>query len=89
MSTLSTVIDLTVGDKERSEDLRSAIDQAEPGSLLMSMVHVAGDLSLLDEFEGKLAASLHALKIDAEAATTHYGASSGARCRRPDSSRPR
>jgi len=78
MSTLSEVHQTDVVDDITSDDLRRAIDEGEPGSLLMSMVHITGDLTLLDEFEDMLAASLKALKIDSEAGMTHYGASSGA-----------
>src|SRR5690606_11809478 len=65
-------------EKVSPENLQTAIDQAEPGSLLMSMIHTTGDLALLDEFEAMLAAAREARYIDAEAARTHYGATSGA-----------
>lgn len=78
MSTLSTVTDSTIDEEVEvtAEDLRAAIDQAEPGALLMSMVHVTGDLALLDEFEDILVDSRSASA--GETAKTHYGASSDA-----------
>ncbi|MDC0770820.1 flavin-containing monooxygenase [Streptomyces sp. HD] len=42
-----------VTDVDR-EALAAAIDVAEPGALLMSLVHVSGDTSLVDEFRDKL-----------------------------------
>ena len=74
---LSTT-DVIADDELTLEGLRTAIEEAEPGALLMAMVHATGDMTLLDDFEDKLAAALQTMRIDAQAATTHYGASSGA-----------
>ncbi|MGO4426804.1 hypothetical protein AB4Z54_50915, partial [Streptomyces sp. MCAF7] len=43
-----------VTDVDR-ESLAAAIDVAEPGALLMSLVHVTGDTGLVDEFGARLA----------------------------------
>ena len=77
MTTMPTATHVAT-EKVSPEDLQTAIDQAEPGSLLMSMIHTTGDVALLDEFEAKLAAAREARNVDAEAARTHYGATSGA-----------
>ncbi|WP_020109200.1 NAD(P)/FAD-dependent oxidoreductase [Nocardia sp. 348MFTsu5.1] len=61
---------------ESTNGLAAAIDQADPGALLMSMVHITGDLALLDEFEEKLGVAMEMLSTDAS--RTHYGAASGA-----------
>ncbi|PTR22137.1 cation diffusion facilitator CzcD-associated flavoprotein CzcO [Rhodococcus sp. OK519] len=59
-------------------DLEMAIDAADPGALLMAMVHATGDLSLLVEFEGKLDAATRTANTDTAASATHYGVQSGA-----------
>ncbi|MEE2031141.1 flavin-containing monooxygenase [Rhodococcus chondri] len=65
-------------DSITPEALRSAIAVADPGALLMSMVHVSGDLSLLDEFEEQVAHAKRAQAGGGTATQTHYGAQSGA-----------
>lgn len=59
-------------------ELETAIAAADPGALLMAMVHATGDFSLIDEFEEMLDAARSALHLDAAASATHYGAQSGA-----------
>ncbi|WP_068165487.1 flavin-containing monooxygenase [Rhodococcus phenolicus] len=59
-------------------ELRAAIAVSDPGPLLMSMVHVTGDLSLIDEFEARVADAKNAQADGGGAAQTHYGAQSGA-----------
>lgn len=59
-------------------DLDTAIAAADPGALLMAMVHASGDLSLIDEFEERLDTAQRALATDGSASQTHYGAHSGA-----------
>lgn len=70
----------SAGAQERvtEADLGAAIDVADPGALLMTIVHVTGDLSLLDEFEAKLDDAKRARGADSAASQTHYGAQSGA-----------
>ncbi|ANY22232.1 flavin-containing monooxygenase [Gordonia terrae] len=75
MSTLSPAPAGAVDDEVTVEALHSAISVAEPGSLLMAMIHVTGDLSLLDEFEARLAAARGTASDGAGA--THYGVTSG------------
>lgn len=65
-------------DSITPEALRSAIAVADPGALLMSMVHVSGDLTLLDEFEEQVAQAKSAQAGGGTATQTHYGAQSGA-----------
>ena len=76
MTTTSSEITSTEGIT--NDELMAAIEQAEPASLLMSMVHLTGDLSMLDEFESKLAIAQAAIEVDATRSKTHYGAASGA-----------
>lgn len=55
------------------EALMTAIDEADAAPLLMSMVHVTGDLSLLDEFEHKLARAQTQLGVGAGTAALAPG----------------
>lgn len=76
MSTLSTA---TAPDGEVTVDgLRSAIEAGEPGSLLMALIHVTGDLSLLDEFEAKLAVARSTSMAAGDTAGTDHSAASSA-----------
>jgi 4-hydroxyacetophenone monooxygenase len=68
-----TAVEFEAGAVSDDEDLLSAaIDECNPGALLLSMVHVTGDLGLVEEFEAMLATA------KAEASTesnTHYASS--------------
>ncbi|MEV5835406.1 NAD(P)-binding domain-containing protein [Nocardia sp. NPDC052112] len=46
--------------------LARAVAQVEPGSLLMALVHMTGDLSLLDEYRDKLAAAGERVKAEGQ-----------------------
>ncbi|OLL18699.1 MULTISPECIES: flavin-containing monooxygenase [unclassified Rhodococcus (in: high G+C Gram-positive bacteria)] len=57
-----------------ADDLAAAVAVSDPGALLMSMVHVTGDVTLVDEFEDRLA---RARAESGAASGTHYGVQSG------------
>ncbi|WP_068165996.1 flavin-containing monooxygenase [Rhodococcus phenolicus] len=47
-------VDSDAGAESRDSSLAAAIDVCDPAPLLMSLVHVTGDLGLLDEFGARL-----------------------------------